>query len=137
MVPARLTQPAGGTGNHARRRLLRYRHRWSTVHVDDLADLYHLALTDPAAAGFYFVEGGRDASFLEIGGVIAQRMGLRPLQPWELGSAAPPGGRGSPATRSAPTVACAPPGPVPRPARQPLEPIDNRLDRTRHALAAT
>ncbi|MFF7650884.1 NAD-dependent epimerase/dehydratase family protein [Streptomyces sp. NPDC007983] len=33
--------------------------RWSTVHLDDMADLYQLTLTEPAAAGFYFVEGGR------------------------------------------------------------------------------
>lgn len=68
--------------------------RWSTVHVDDMADLYYLALTDPAAAGFYFVEGGRDASFLEIGGAIARRMGLGPVQPWELGVAAAAWGEG-------------------------------------------
>ncbi|TQR84947.1 NAD-dependent epimerase/dehydratase family protein [Mycobacterium hodleri] len=68
--------------------------RWSTVHVDDVADLYHLALTDPAAAGFYFVEGGRDASFLEIGGAIARRMGLGPVQRWDLDSAAAAWGEG-------------------------------------------
>ncbi|CAN5229102.1 NAD-dependent epimerase/dehydratase family protein [soil metagenome] len=68
--------------------------RWSTVHVDDMADLYHLALTDPAAARFYFVEGGQDASFLEIGGAIARRMGLGLVQPWELDSAAAAWGEG-------------------------------------------
>jgi nucleoside-diphosphate-sugar epimerase len=68
--------------------------RWSTVHVDDLADLYHLALTDPATAGFYFVEGGQDASFLEIGGAIARRLGLGPVQPWGMAAAAAAWGEG-------------------------------------------
>jgi nucleoside-diphosphate-sugar epimerase len=68
--------------------------RWSTVHVDDMADLYHLALADPTATGFYFVEGGRDASFLEIGEAISRRMGLASVQPWELDSAAAAWGEG-------------------------------------------
>lgn len=68
--------------------------RWSTVHIEDMADLYHQALTDPAAAGFYFVEGGQDASFREIGEAIARRMGLGPVQPWELEAAATAWGEG-------------------------------------------
>jgi nucleoside-diphosphate-sugar epimerase len=68
--------------------------RWSTVHVDDMADLYHLALTDPATAGFYFVESGQDASLVEIGEAIARRMGLGPVQPWDLDSAADVWGEG-------------------------------------------
>ncbi|MDF2822749.1 MAG: epimerase [Mycobacterium sp.] len=68
--------------------------RWSNVHVDDMAGLYLLALTDPAAAGFYFVEGGQDASFREIGEAIARRMGLGPVQPWELEAAALAWGEG-------------------------------------------
>jgi nucleoside-diphosphate-sugar epimerase len=68
--------------------------RWSTVHLDDMADLYHLAFTEPAATGFYFVEGGQDASFVEIGEAIARRMGLGPVEPWGLGSAAAAWGEG-------------------------------------------
>lgn len=68
--------------------------RWSTVHVDDMADLYRHAVTDPAAAGFYFVEGGQDASFREIGEAIARRMGLGPVQSWELEGAATAWGEG-------------------------------------------
>jgi nucleoside-diphosphate-sugar epimerase len=68
--------------------------RWSNVHVDDMADLYHRVLTDPAAAGFYFVEGGQDASFREIGEAIARRMGLGPVEPWELEAAATAWGEG-------------------------------------------
>lgn len=62
--------------------------RWSTVHIDDTADLYHLALTNSSATGFYFVEGGQDISFREIGEAIARRIGLGPVQPWELEAAA-------------------------------------------------
>ena len=68
--------------------------RWSTVHIDDMADLYHQALINPAAAGFYFVEGGQDASFREIGEAIARRMGLGPVQPWEMEAAATAWGEG-------------------------------------------
>ncbi|WP_197373440.1 NAD-dependent epimerase/dehydratase family protein [Mycolicibacterium baixiangningiae] len=70
------------------------RNRWSTVHVDDMADLYHLALTDPAAAGFYFVEGGQDVSFLQLGAAVARRMGLGPVRPWALDAAAAAWGEG-------------------------------------------
>ncbi|GHH55792.1 NAD-dependent epimerase/dehydratase family protein [Lentzea cavernae] len=68
--------------------------RWSTVHVDDVADLYHLALTDPAATGFHFVEGGADASFAEIREAIARRLGLGPIEPWDLRSAGAAWGEG-------------------------------------------
>ncbi|MER8009588.1 hypothetical protein [Streptomyces sp. NPDC094149] len=61
--------------------------RWSTVHLDYMADLYQLALTEPAAAGFYFVEGGEDASFTEIGAAISRRLGLGRVEPWGLASA--------------------------------------------------
>jgi len=68
--------------------------RWSTVHLDDMADLYHLALTETAATGFYFVEGGRHASFAEIGEAIARRLGLGPIEPWGLDAAAAAWGEG-------------------------------------------
>lgn len=68
--------------------------RWSTVHLDDMANLYQLALTEPAAAGFYFVEGGEDASFTEIGAAISRRLGLRPVEPWSLDSAGAAWGAG-------------------------------------------
>jgi nucleoside-diphosphate-sugar epimerase len=68
--------------------------RWSTVHLDDMTDLYRLTLTEPAAAGFYFVEGGEDASFAEIGQAIARRLGLGPVEPWDLDSAGAAWGEG-------------------------------------------
>ncbi|GID29431.1 NAD-dependent epimerase/dehydratase family protein [Paractinoplanes brasiliensis] len=67
--------------------------RWSNVHIDDVAALYSRVLTDPAATGFYFVEGG-EASFGEIGTAIADRLGLGPVQPWSLDEASQLWGEG-------------------------------------------
>lgn len=49
--------------------------RWSTVHIDDVVDLYRLVLERPEAHGFYFVENG-DVAFVEIGDALAERMQL-------------------------------------------------------------
>ena len=54
--------------------------RWSTVHIDDLADLYRLALERGAAGAFYFAENG-ESSFAEIGAAIAARLNLGPVEP--------------------------------------------------------
>lgn len=48
--------------------------RWSTVHIDDLTDLYALALDKAPAGSFYFAENG-EASFAAIGEAIAARLG--------------------------------------------------------------
>jgi nucleoside-diphosphate-sugar epimerase len=48
---------------------------WSNVHIDDVADLYLLALTKAPAGAFYFAENG-EASFGDIGAAIAKRLGL-------------------------------------------------------------
>lgn len=53
--------------------------RWSNVHIDDLAELYLLALANAPAGTFYFAENG-EASFGEIGEAIAARLGLGPVQ---------------------------------------------------------
>jgi len=49
--------------------------RWSTVHIDDLVDLYRLALEHGSAGAFYFAENG-EASLGEIGAAIAARLQL-------------------------------------------------------------
>lgn len=54
--------------------------RWSTVHIDDLTDLYLLALDKAPAGVFYFAENG-EASFAEIGAAIAARLGQGPVEP--------------------------------------------------------
>ncbi|MDB5769076.1 MAG: dependent epimerase/dehydratase family protein, partial [Collimonas fungivorans] len=56
---------------------------WSNVHIDDVAQLYLLALRDAAAGSLYFVENGQ-ASYAEIVTAIAERLGLGPAQPWPV-----------------------------------------------------
>ena len=60
--------------------------RWSNVHIDDVADLYLLALEQAPAGAFYFVENG-EASYAEIGQAIANRLGLGAVQSWPLADA--------------------------------------------------
>jgi nucleoside-diphosphate-sugar epimerase len=60
--------------------------RWSTVHLDDVADLYLLALDQASPGLFCFVENGEE-SFAAITGAIARRLGLPGPRPWEPGAA--------------------------------------------------
>jgi nucleoside-diphosphate-sugar epimerase len=48
---------------------------WSNVHIDDVVNLYLLALAKAPAGAFYFAENG-EASFGEIGAAIARRLAL-------------------------------------------------------------
>lgn len=48
---------------------------WSNVHIDDLVDLYLLALQDAPGGAFYFAENG-ECSFADLAAAIAGRMGL-------------------------------------------------------------
>jgi nucleoside-diphosphate-sugar epimerase len=52
---------------------------WSHVHIDDVVQLYLLALDRAPAGAFYFAENG-EASFGEIGAAMARRLGLRDVQ---------------------------------------------------------
>lgn len=52
---------------------------WSNVHIDDLADLYLLALERGQAGSFYFAESGEN-SFLELAQAIADRLKLGAVQ---------------------------------------------------------
>jgi nucleoside-diphosphate-sugar epimerase len=52
---------------------------WSNVHIDDLAELYLLVLSDAPAGSFYFAENG-EASFAEMGDAIAKRLGLSKVE---------------------------------------------------------
>ncbi len=49
--------------------------RYSNVHIDDLADLYLLALEKAPGGSFFFAENG-DASFKEIAEMISRSFGL-------------------------------------------------------------
>jgi nucleoside-diphosphate-sugar epimerase len=48
---------------------------WSNVHIDDVVDLYLLALAKAPAGSFYFAESG-EASFEELCTALAKRLGL-------------------------------------------------------------
>jgi nucleoside-diphosphate-sugar epimerase len=48
---------------------------WSNVHIDDVVDLYVLALAKAPAGAFYFAENGEE-SFVQIGYALAKRLGL-------------------------------------------------------------
>ncbi|NYI06776.1 NAD-dependent epimerase/dehydratase family protein [Allostreptomyces psammosilenae] len=62
------------------------RNIWSTVHIDDVVDLYTRALEAAAPGSFHFVENG-EASFAEIVQAIADTLGLGTAQPWDIDSA--------------------------------------------------
>jgi nucleoside-diphosphate-sugar epimerase len=56
---------------------------WSNVHIDDVVELYRLALEKTPAGTFYFVESG-EASFREMSAAIAKALGLGAPQDWPL-----------------------------------------------------
>ena len=56
---------------------------WSNVHIDDVVELYRLALEKTPAGTFYFVESG-EASFRDMTAAIARAMKLGPAQDWPL-----------------------------------------------------
>ncbi|MGF6410413.1 NAD-dependent epimerase/dehydratase family protein [Paraburkholderia sp. MM5482-R1] len=56
---------------------------WSNVHIDDVAELYRLALDKTPAGTFYLVESG-EASFRDMSAAIARAMKLGAPQDWPL-----------------------------------------------------
>jgi nucleoside-diphosphate-sugar epimerase len=62
------------------------RNIWSTVHIDDVVDIYLRALADAPAGSFYFVENG-EASFGDMAQAIAHALDLPSAQPWDIDSA--------------------------------------------------
>ncbi|NUY31279.1 NAD-dependent epimerase/dehydratase family protein [Paraburkholderia sp. JPY303] len=56
---------------------------WSNVHIDDVAELYRLALDKTPGGTFYFVESG-EASFSDMSAAIARAMKLGAPQDWPL-----------------------------------------------------
>jgi nucleoside-diphosphate-sugar epimerase len=55
---------------------------WSNVHIEDVADLYLLALERAPGDSFFFVENG-EASFRSKAEAIGRALGLeRPPEPW-------------------------------------------------------
>ncbi|MHA4871026.1 NAD-dependent epimerase/dehydratase family protein [Duganella sp. PWIR1] len=62
------------------------RNIWSNVHIDDVVDLYLLALEKTEAGAFYFVESG-EAAFRDMTAAIAKALNLGPAQDWPLDEA--------------------------------------------------
>jgi nucleoside-diphosphate-sugar epimerase len=61
--------------------------RWSTVHVEDVADLYLLALERAPAGSFWFVESG-EAEFRAMAAAIGRMLGLGArTEPWPIAEA--------------------------------------------------
>lgn len=60
---------------------------WSNVHVEDVADLYCLALEKAPPGAFYFAENG-EASYRDICAAIARRLKLGEPQAWPFEEAA-------------------------------------------------
>jgi nucleoside-diphosphate-sugar epimerase len=60
---------------------------WSNVHIDDLADLYLLAVERGRAGSFYFAENGEN-SFAELGAALAARLKLGAVQSLDADTAA-------------------------------------------------
>jgi len=56
---------------------------WSTVHVDDVADLYMLALDRASPGAFFFAENG-EASFKDMTDAIAQSLGVAGPEAWPV-----------------------------------------------------
>lgn len=56
---------------------------WSNVHIEDVVELYALALEKNPAGTFYFVESG-EAAFVDMSNAIAQVLGLGKAQDWPL-----------------------------------------------------
>ena len=56
---------------------------WSNVHIDDVVDLYLLALEKTPAGAFYFVESG-EAAFRDMTAAMARALGLGAPQDWPL-----------------------------------------------------
>ncbi|NWB62660.1 MULTISPECIES: NAD-dependent epimerase/dehydratase family protein [unclassified Pseudomonas] len=55
--------------------------RWSNVHIDDVAQLFLLAVEKAPAGAFYFLENG-EASFIDMAAALAKRMNLGAVQSW-------------------------------------------------------
>jgi nucleoside-diphosphate-sugar epimerase len=67
---------------------------WSNVHIEDMADLYLLALDKAAAGTFLFVENG-EASFRDKAVAIARVLKVKGPEPWPIDEAIKAWGNGT------------------------------------------
>jgi nucleoside-diphosphate-sugar epimerase len=59
------------------------RNIWSNTHIDDVAEVYRLALDRTPRGTFYFIESG-EASFLEMTTAMAESLGFGAPHDWPL-----------------------------------------------------
>jgi nucleoside-diphosphate-sugar epimerase len=78
-IPAMITGPRDASG--ALVLIGTGEQHWSTVEVDDLADLYVLALESAEAQGYYIGVGGDNPTTRELGEAAAQAVGARGVVP--------------------------------------------------------
>lgn len=57
--------------------------RWSNVHIEDVAELYVLALKNAPGGSYFFVENGED-SFIDIAHAISRRLELDRIESWTV-----------------------------------------------------
>ncbi len=62
------------------------RNVWSTVHVDDVVEVYVRALAEAPPGAFYFLESG-EASFGDIARAVAGALELGEPEPWDIDAA--------------------------------------------------
>lgn len=61
---------------------------WSTVHVEDMADLYLLAIERAPAGSFFYVENGEEVSLRSMAEAVSRMLGLGgSTEEWTLGAA--------------------------------------------------
>lgn len=65
---------------------------WSTVHIDDVTDLYAKALESAPPGSFHFVENG-ETDFVTLTQSIADALGLGRAEPWPIEAAVEEWGR--------------------------------------------
>ncbi len=67
---------------------------WSNVHIEDMADLYLLALDKAPSGTFLFVENG-EASFRDKAAAIARTLKVKGPEPWPIDEAIAAWGKGT------------------------------------------
>jgi nucleoside-diphosphate-sugar epimerase len=67
---------------------------WSNVHIEDMADLYLLALDKAPSGTFLFVENG-EASFRDKAAAIARALGVKGPEAWPIDEAIKAWGKGT------------------------------------------
>jgi nucleoside-diphosphate-sugar epimerase len=89
-VPRLVEKAREGVARHIGRGL----NIWSNVHIEDMADLYLLALDKAQPGTFLFVENG-EASFRDKAAAIARALKVKGPEPWPIDEAIKAWGKGT------------------------------------------